>query len=121
MISLTGGVVQNANGSGLPNGSVEFCLNVDAMVVAAPNGFVSSKIPIVFQLDANGNIEAGAEIWSNEELNPQTVDGLGTYYIVTFYDKNNARISEPQWWLLNQSAGGTVDIGTMMAFVVGSV
>ena len=121
MISLTGGVVQNANGSGLPNGSVEFCLNVDAMVVAAPNGFVSSKIPIVFQLDANGNIEAGAEIWSNEELNPQTVDGLGTYYIVTFYDKNNARISEPQWWLLNQSAGGTVDIGTMMAYVVGSV
>ena len=105
MISLTGGVVQNANGSGLPNGSVEFCLNVDAMVVAAPNGFVSSKIPIVFQLDANGNIEAGAEIWSNEELNPQTVDGLGTYYIVSIYDKNNARLNDPQWWLFNQSAG----------------
>ena len=121
MIALTGGVIQSSGGVGVPNGSIEFRLNVDATVIAAPNGFVSSEVPIVFQFDANGNIEAGAEIWSNEELNPQTVDGLGTYYIVTFYDKNNARISEPQWWLLNQSAGGTVDIGTMMAFVVGSV
>ena len=120
MIALTGGVIQSSGGVGVPNGSIEFRLNVDATVIAAPNGFVSSEVPIVFQFDANGNIEAGAEIWSNEELNPQTVDGLGTYYIVTFYDKNNARISEPQWWMLNQPAGGSIDIGTMVAYLVGS-
>ena len=78
MIALTGGVIQSSGGVGVPNGSIEFRLNVDAAVIAAPNGFVSSEVPIVFQFDANGNIEAGAEIWSNEELNPQTVDGLGT-------------------------------------------
>ena len=105
MIALTGGVIQSSGGVGVPNGSIEFRLNVDAAVIAAPNGFVSSEVPIVFQFDANGNIEAGAEIWSNEELNPQTVDGLGTYYIVSIYDKNNARLNDPQWWLFNQSAG----------------
>ena len=94
MIALTGGVIQSSGGVGVPNGSIEFRLNVDATVIAAPNGFVSSEVPIVFQFDANGNIEAGAEIWSNEELNPQTVDGLGTYYIVAIYDKNNARLND---------------------------
>jgi hypothetical protein len=119
MITLTGGAIQNANHVGVPNGSIEFCLNVDATVIAAPGGFVSSEIPIIFQFDANGNLKPGAMIWSNAELNPQDAVGLGTFYLVTIYDENNCRISQARMmWMLNQPAGGSIDIGTMIAFLV---
>jgi len=122
MITLVNGHIQNASSLAVPNGSMNLQLNIDATVIAAPYGFVSASIPIVFQFDENGNIlpnapAAAALIYSNLELNPQNTVGLGTYYLVTFYDANGARINKaPMWWLFTQVAGSTVDIGEVTPF-----
>jgi hypothetical protein len=123
------GRVQNASSLAVPDGSVVFQLNIDATVIVAPYGFVAADIPIVFQFDSNGDIlpnspAVAAQIYSNMELNPQNDEGLGTYYLVTFYDANGARINrQPMWWQFTEVAGSTVDIGfiTPYATVGGNV
>jgi hypothetical protein len=122
MITLINGKVQNASNIFVPNGSIKFQLNVDATVLASPFGFVCADIPITFQLDANGDIlpnapAAAAQIYSNAELNPQNSIGLGTYYLVTIYDQNGARLNAvPMWWQFPEAAGSTVDISQMVPF-----
>jgi hypothetical protein len=119
---LTNGHVQNCANGTVPNGSISFQLNVDATVIASPFGFVAANPPVVFQFDANGNIlppagAAAAQIWSNEELNPQNSIGLGTYYLVTFYDANGAQINKvPLWFQFTEANGATVDLGMMVPF-----
>lgn len=124
MITLENGLPQGPNGLVVPNGSISFSLNVDATVIAAPYGFVSAAIPIVFQFDSTGKLIQPAQLYSNLELNPQNGIGLGTYYLVTFYDQNGARINAvPLWWQFPEAANSTVDIGevTPYATVGGNV
>lgn len=117
MITLTNLHLQNASGLFVPFGSVSFSLNIDGTVLAAPGGFVSADIPIIFQLDVNGNLIQPAKIFSNSELTPQNNQGLGSTYAVTFYDQNNARLNKsPMIWQFNQAAGSTVDISNMIPF-----
>ena len=120
-INLVNGHLQTPQALAVPNGSITFSLNVDATVVASPYGFVSAQTEVVFQLDASGDIlaptgSANAQIYSNAELNPQNSIGLGTYYLVTFYDQNGAALNQPMWWQFTQGAGTTVDIGEMIPF-----
>ena len=120
MITLENGAVQNAANLFVPNGSISFQLNTDATVVANPYGLVQSSIPVVFQFDENGDIlpnspATEAQIWSNAELNPQNVIGLGTYYRVTVYDQNGAPLSSMNWQF-TQAAGSTVNISEMTAY-----
>lgn len=122
MITLINGFPQGLNALIVPNGSISFQLNTDATVIAAPYGFVAGGTEVVFQFDATGHIQpnapaATAQIYSNLELNPQNSVGLGTYYLVTFYDQNGARLNKaPLWWQFPQVAGSTVDISEMTAF-----
>jgi hypothetical protein len=117
MITLTNLHLQSASGLFVPFGSVSFSLNIDGTVLAAPGGFVSADIPIIFQLDANGNLIQPAKLYSNAELTPQNSQGLGSTYAVTFYDQNNARLNKsPMIWQFNQAAGSTVDISMMIPF-----
>ena len=122
MITLENGGIQSAANIFVPNGSISFSLNVDATVIASPFGFVCADIPVVFQFDSNGNIlpnspAAAAQIWSNAELNPQNDIGLGTYYLVTLYDQNGARLnSVPMWWQFTEANGATVNISEMTPF-----
>ena len=101
----------------MPNGSVTFQLNVDATIIASPNGFIPANLEVCFQFDKNGNLVQPATLWSNEELNPQNQNGLGTYYLVCFYDQNGARINKvPMWWQFTEANGATVDISAMTPF-----
>ena len=114
MIQLINGYVQGANNRAVPNGSVSFSLNVDASISAPPYGQVLASIPVVFQFDANGNLVQPAYIWSNAELTPQNENGLGTWYNVTFYDQNGARINQvPLAWQFTEITGAIVDISAM--------
>jgi hypothetical protein len=122
MITLVNGNIQSPTSMAVPNGSMKLQLNIDATVIASPYGVVPAAIPVVFQFDSTGNIlpnegQAAAQIYSNEELNPQNSVGLGTYYLVTFYDANGATINQsPMWWQFPQVAGSTVDIGQVAPF-----
>lgn len=123
MITLINGFPQNPSALIVPNGSIRFELNVDATVVAAPGGFVCADQPIVFQFDSTGHIQpnspaTAAQIYSNAELNPQNGVGLGTYYLVTFYDANGAQLNKvPMWWQFTEASGATVDISQMTPFL----
>jgi hypothetical protein len=117
VITLTGGHIQDAGGIGIPNGSIALQLNVDATIIATPFGFVASANPVVFQFDSTGNLVQPVKIWSNEELNPQNEIGLGTYYMVTLYDANGARVNQvPMWWQFTEANGDTVDISALTPF-----
>ena len=120
-ITLINGYPQGPNSLIVPNGSISFQLNVDATVVAAPGGFVAADLVVVFQFNSAGQIQPNtgnaAQIYSNAELNPQDSSGLGTYYLVTFYDQNGARLNKnPMWWQFPEAAGSTVDISQMIPF-----
>jgi len=123
MITLINGLPQGPNSLIVPNGSITLQLNVDASIIAAPYGFVPADVEIFFQFNAAGQIQpnapaTAAQIYSNAELNPQNSIGLGTYYLVTFYDANGARLNKvPLWWQFSQAANSTVDIGEMTAFM----
>jgi hypothetical protein len=119
MITLVNGRVQNQGGMFVPNGSITFQLNIDATVVASPGGQVLAQQALVFQFDATGNLVQPAKLYSNAELNPRTATTAGTFYLVTCYDANGARINNtPMWWLFSNAAGSTVDISTMTAYNV---
>jgi hypothetical protein len=114
---LTNGFPQNASSLIVPNGSISFQLNVDATVIASPFGFVAADLEVVFQFDGNGALIQPAKIYSNKELNPQNSVGLGTYYLVMFYDQNGARLNvSPMWWQFPEASGATVDISAMTPF-----
>jgi hypothetical protein len=94
-------------------------LNVDGTVIAAPYGIVLANEPVLFQFDSTGNLQSGAQIYSNAELQPQNSNGLGTYYLVTFYDANGARINKnPMWWQFTEPANSTVNISAMTPYMV---
>jgi hypothetical protein len=117
MIYLTNGHIQTANNVPItPNGYIELYLNIDAQVIAAPYGVVlgGNTNAVRFYFDSNGDLVTPAQVWSNLELNPQSSNGLGTWYIVNFYDSNGTRLNNaPQNWMFNVAAGNSVDIGTM--------
>jgi hypothetical protein len=115
VITLINSQIQNQAGLAVPNGSVVFQLNMDATIVAAPGGQVLASQAVVFQFDATGAISGTAKLFSNLELNPQQTGGfVATYYLVTFYDANGARLNtRPMWWIFPNAAGSTVDIGKM--------
>lgn len=120
MITLVGGLFQNSSNNPVALGSMVFELNMDAQVIAPPYGFVTSEIPIIFQFDKFGNIQAGAQLWSNLELSPAIVDGLATLYFVTIYNANGERLNSiPMWWQFIEPNGSTVDISTMTAVLEG--
>jgi hypothetical protein len=110
------GFPQGPNGLIVPNGSLKMQLNVDGTIIANPGGFVAADIPVVFQFDKNGALIQPAKIWSNEELDPQNTVGLGTFYLVTFYDQNGAILNNtPLWWIFPEIINSTVDISQMVA------
>ena len=117
MITLVSGNIQNPSGLAQPNGSIGFQLNIDATIIAAPYGIIPAELEVVFQFDATGNLIQPCQIYSNLELNPQNSIGLGTLYLVTFYDQNGARLNKsPMLWQFPSVAGSTVNISQMTAF-----
>lgn len=121
MITLENGHVQNQGGMLVPNGSISFQLNTDASVLAPPFGIIPAEQILIFQFDASGNLIQPAKLYSNAELNPQNNNGLGTFYFVTFYDANGARINKnPMAWQFSQTANSIVDISQMAPFFTGS-
>jgi hypothetical protein len=113
VITLQGGNFQGYGGAPLLNGSIAFQLNLDAQIIASPGGQVPAAFVKTFQLDSNGNIQIGAKLYSNAELNPRNAQGFGTVYLVTVYDANGARLSAPMLWIFPEANGATVDISNM--------
>jgi len=114
MITIQNGAFQTEDGVPIANGAIVFQLSGPATVTTG--GGVVTTTPRIFQLDTGGNIlpptgATSAQIFSNAELTPN----LGTYYYVTVYDSNNARVFTILWQF-TQAAGATVNLSTMAPF-----
>jgi hypothetical protein len=112
LITLINGNAQSAAGVSLANGSIVLQLNQDATLLAGP-GYVAGSVPVTFRFDSSGNLLGTCRVWSNAELSGNT------WYNVTFYDQNNARLSTATWQF-TQASGATVDIGTMVTTTPGA-
>lgn len=115
MINLIGGSLQSLAGLALPGGALELVLSSDAVTTATP-GTVFGGVPVRFPFDDTANLSGNCQVWSNTELLPTT------QYLVNFYDIDNTRINQNEIvWQFTQSAGATVDIGTMIPITTGLV
>jgi hypothetical protein len=58
MINIVGGNFMTPDGVPIADGSINFELNINASIIAAPYGLIPGKAdsPVNFQLDANGDI-----------------------------------------------------------------
>jgi hypothetical protein len=109
LITLTNGNVQNVSALTQPLGSMSMQLSQDAVVIAAPFGFVAGSVPVRFRFDAAGNLLGSCKVYSNAELSP------ATQYLVNFYDQNGSRINtNPVIWQFSNPSGAVVDIGTIV-------
>ena len=123
MITLVNGYPMGPNGLIVPNGSIKFQLNnTDATVIAAPYGFVCADVPVVFQFNAwrarfnRIRLLPPLKFGRMKNLIRRIPQGLGTFYLVTFYDQNGAVLnSTPLWWIFPETNGSTVDISQMIA------
>lgn len=126
-ITLINGHIQNAQATNItPNGWMELTLNVDATLIASPFGQVLAASPIRVYFDSVSDVVSGTTLYSNAELNPQTIintaPAYGTWYYVNFYDRNGTPLNKsPQKWQFTQAANSTVDIGTMVASNVSTI
>jgi len=126
MITLSYGHIQDVSGLPIvPFGSIRLELNCDATLYNTSPPMTGqvlggTKNAVQFYFDSQCDLIGTPQVWSNAELNPQNSDGLGTWYIVNFYDENNTRLNNaPMIWVFPNTGGSTVDIGTMVS-VAGS-
>jgi len=115
MITLSNGNLQSLAGVNPANCSIEFSLPVDCTLISSP-GILLSGLQATFNFDTHGNLIGTCQIWSGSEFTPS---GVG--YTVNIFDQNGARLAGPLIWVFNQTAGATVDIGTMRSINQASV
>lgn len=110
-ITLSNGGIQDAEGNALALGTVVLQLSNDAVTNdASPNKLVSANVPIIINLDANGNVTGTPKIWSNSELTPS-----GTSYSVMAFTAAGAQAwRAAQNWVFTAPGGSTIDLGTMV-------
>lgn len=109
-ITLSNGGFQDAEGNALALGTVILQLTNDALTNdASPNKLIAGNIPIVINLDSNGNVTGTPKIWSNSELTPS---GTG-YTVMAFTASGLQAWRVAQTWVFTAAGGATVDLGTM--------
>lgn len=68
---ITGGW-SNPDGTVVANGKLFLKLSRDAVTIGGTPLSISSIAPVSIQLDVNGLIPAGTQIWATDELTPAT-------------------------------------------------
>lgn len=106
-IELTGNF-QNFDGTPLANGYLVFELSQPSSVQGpsvAGVAYICNGIKIRINLDADGNVIVGQNLWGNDAISP-----TGTYYSVTGYTAQGQPVYGPNYQTVTGS--GTFDIGT---------
>jgi hypothetical protein len=105
--TLTGGAFQDSEGNVLALGYLKFRLSQDASVNASN---ICSGVEVTIQLDSDGNVVGGSEIWGNDALSP-----INTFYRVTGF----THAGQPAWGPNNQQVtGSSFDLGSWIPNLV---
>jgi hypothetical protein len=83
MFTLNNGNFQLAGGGPVANGSLKLTLSNNSAIILATGG--AAPITYIFNLDSNGNLPAGSQVFGNAELGP-----FGTFYTAQVFNAPNA-------------------------------
>ena len=99
MFTLNNGNFSLAGGGPVANGSIKLTLSNNSAIIlvsgaAAPTAYI-------FNLDANGNLPAGSQVFGNAELGP-----FGTFYTAQVFNAPNATgtLITTSTWVVGPSA-----------------
>lgn len=106
--TLENGSFQDAVGTVVNAGTIEFVLSHDAMIIA---GGQVAPTRVTATLDSTGDMPANFTILANDELTP-----TGTFYLTTVFDSNGARVFGPERWVFSGSS--PIDLDTMTPTIV---
>lgn len=102
MKTITSSVAfQGPSGTVAAKGYLLLSLSQNAKIISG-GGQVYSNLPIIIQLDANGLIPAGTQIFANDELTPTTT------YLVDLQDVNRSRLDTLGAWYI--SGASPIDV-----------
>jgi hypothetical protein len=77
--TLNNGNFQLAGGGPVANGSIKLVLSNNSAIVLATGG--AAQVTYIFNLDSNGNLATGSQVFGNAELGP-----FGTFYTMTLFN-----------------------------------
>jgi hypothetical protein len=106
--TLENGSFQDAVGTVVNGGTIEFVLSHDAMIIA---GGQVAPTRVSATLDSSGDMPSAFTILANDELTP-----TGTFYLTTVFDSNGARVFGPERWVF--SGASPIDLDTMTPTIV---
>ena len=106
--TLQNGSFQDAVGTVVNGGTIEFVLSHDAMIIA---GGQVAPTRVSATLDSSGDMPSAFTILANDELTPS-----GTFYLTTVFDSNGARVFGPERWVF--SGASPIDLDTMTPTIV---
>ena len=106
--TLENGSFQDAVGTVVNGGTIEFVLSHDAMIIA---GGQVAPTRVTATLDSSGDMPGAFTILANDELTPS-----GTFYLTTVFDSNGARVFGPERWVF--SGTSPIDLDTMTPTIV---
>lgn len=106
--TLENGSFQDAVGTVVNGGTIEFVLSQDAMIIA---GGQVAPTRVSATLDSSGDMPSAFTILANDELTPS-----GTFYLTTVFDSNGARVFGPERWVF--SGASPIDLDTLTPTIV---
>jgi hypothetical protein len=106
--TLENGSFQDAVGTVVNGGTIEFVLSHDAMIIA---GGQVAPTRVTATLDSSGDMPSAFTILANDELTP-----TGTFYLTTVFDSNGARVFGPERWVF--SGASPIDLDTLTPTIV---
>ena len=106
--TLENGSFQDAVGTVVNAGTIEFVLSHDAMIIA---GGQVAPTRVSATLDSSGDMPSAFTILANDELTPS-----GTFYLTTVFDSNGARVFGPERWVF--SGASPIDLDTLTPTIV---
>ena len=106
--TLQNGSFQDAVGTVVNGGTIEFVLSHDAMIIA---GGQVAPTRVSATLDSSGDMPGAFTILANDELTPS-----GTFYLTTVFDSNGARVFGPERWVFSGSS--PIDLDAMTPTIV---
>ena len=106
--TLQNGSFQDAVGTVVNGGTIEFVLSHDAMIIA---GGQVAPTRVSATLNSTGDMPANFTILANDELTPS-----GTFYLTTVFDSNGARVFGPERWVF--SGASPIDLDTLTPTIV---
>ena len=106
--TLQNGSFQDAVGTVVNAGTIEFVLSQDAALIA---GGQVAPTRVSATLDSSGDMPGAFTIAANDELTPS-----GTFYLTTVFDSNGARVFGPERWVF--SGASPIDLDLMVPTII---